>query len=247
MRGVEVERGSSPVDATGPLTDGGMADELLRLGAATLHEAQLRAGALAPRVRPLEPWMRIAAPAFTVRCAPGDNLALHVAVAVAPRGSVLVADAGGCLDVGHWGDILTDAAIARGLAGLIIDGAVRDVDAIVALRFPVFASGICMGGPGKDRGGDVGSAMTCAGVSIASGDWLVGDRDGVVAISADRLAATVAAARGRAAREADIRTGLCAGKTTLELLALDPSPVRGHDLHHNRVAEGTHISPGGAP
>ncbi len=109
------------------------------LGAATLGES----GALPMpgRIRPVWPGASVAAPAFPVTCTPGDNLAVHVAVAAAPAGAVLVVDVGDVPDRGYWGEVLTTAAQARGLAGLVIDGCVRDVAALERLAFPVFSRG----------------------------------------------------------------------------------------------------------
>src|SRR5215203_365560 len=84
--------------------------------------------------------------ASPVRCSPGDNLAIHVAVTRAPGGSVLVADMGGARDFGYWGEVLTTGAEARGIAGLVIDAGVRDCDALASHRFPVFSTGLALTG-----------------------------------------------------------------------------------------------------
>ena len=97
-----------------------------------------------PRMRPAWPGAVLAAPAYPVGCAPGDNLAIHVAVTEAPAGSVLVADVGRVDERGYWGEVLTTAAEARGLLGLVIDGGVRDVGALAAHRFPAFSSTIAL-------------------------------------------------------------------------------------------------------
>ncbi|HWQ09900.1 MAG TPA: RraA family protein, partial [Holophaga sp.] len=118
----------------------------LRLGTATLHEASdLPGSAVDPAIRPIWIGAALAAPAFPVACAPGDNLAIHLALERAPRGSVLVVAADGFV-AGYWGEVLTVAAEAAGLAGLVIDGGVRDTDALARRRFPVFARGISVRG-----------------------------------------------------------------------------------------------------
>ncbi len=108
---------------------------------ATLYEAAGQLGAMVPEIRPLARGMRTAGPACTVACPPGDNLMLHVAVAGAIPGEVLVAQ---CHDftVGVWGEVLMTAARARGIAGLILDGAVRDVAALERSGFPVFCRAV---------------------------------------------------------------------------------------------------------
>ena len=95
---------------------------------------------MGPRVRAAWPGARLAAPAFTVQCAPADNLAIHVGVVSAPAGSALVVQVDGVPERGYWGEVLATAAEARGLAGLVIDAGVRDVDALERHTFPVFSS-----------------------------------------------------------------------------------------------------------
>src|SRR5580692_12598328 len=117
-----------------------------------------------------------------VGCTPGDNLAVHVAVTTAPRGSVLVVDVGRVIDRGYWGEVLTTGAEAAGLAGLVIDGGVRDVAALQAHSFPVFSSTIALTGATKDQRGTVGVPVRVGGVTVSLGDWVVGDVDGVAVI-----------------------------------------------------------------
>jgi len=128
---------------------------LAELGAATLGETGGRG--MPPRIRPAWRGATVAAPAYPVRCTPGDNLAIHVAVTRAPAGSVLVVDVGHVPDRGYWGEVLTTGALARGLTGLVIDGGVRDVGALEKLGFPAFSSTIALPGATKrarGRGGD---------------------------------------------------------------------------------------------
>ena len=111
------------VPAAGPV-DNATTEALLALGAATLGESG--GMPMRPRMHAVWPGARLAAPAFPVRCSPGDNLAVHVAVATAPAGRVLVVDVGNAEERGYWGEVLTTGAEARHLAGLVIDGGVRD-------------------------------------------------------------------------------------------------------------------------
>ena len=189
------------------------------LGAATLGESG--AAALAPRVKPVWPGAIVVGPAFAVVCAPGDNLAVHVAVAEAPAGSVLCVEVEGQPQLGWWGEVLTTGAQARGIAGLVIDACVRDVEALERLRFPVFSIGIALPGAQKKGPGRIGASARVGDVEIATGDVIVGDRDGVVAIPAARLDAVQAAGDARAAKEADYFDALRAGMTTVDLLDLD--------------------------
>jgi 4-hydroxy-4-methyl-2-oxoglutarate aldolase len=202
-----------------------VAAELVALGAATLGESGART--LPPRLKPVWPGARLAAPAFPVACTPGDNLAIHVGVAQAPAGSVLVVDVGAVADRGYWGEVLTTAAEARSVAGLVIDGGVRDVDALESHRFPVFSSTVALPGATKQQRGSVGLPVVVAGVPVRLGDWVVGDVDGVVIVPGPELGSVLEAGRTRAAKEQGFFEALRAGATTVELLGLDTSAVAG--------------------
>jgi 4-hydroxy-4-methyl-2-oxoglutarate aldolase len=197
------------------------------LGAATLGES----GALTfpPRIRPVWPGATLAAPAYPVRCTPGDNLAVHVAVTRAPAGAVLVVDVGEVAERGYWGEVLTTGAQARGLAGLVIDGGVRDVAALERLGFPVFSSTVALRGATKVSRGSVGLTTVVAGVTVAPGDWVVGDVDGVVVVPGGSLEDVMAAARRRSAGETDTFAALREGGTTVDLFHLDPALIEDGD------------------
>jgi len=199
------------------------AADLLELGAATLGESG--AQPMRARLRPVWPGARLVAPAFPVSCTPGDNLALHVGVAHAPAGSVLVVDVGTERERGYWGEVLTTAAEARSVAGLVIDGCVRDTEALAAHRFPVFSTGVALPGATKELPGRVGRSAAVGGVEVRAGDWIVGDSDGVVVVAVAALGDVLAAGRGRAEKEARFFTELRGGATTLNLLGLDADLV----------------------
>ncbi|MBA2326032.1 MAG: dimethylmenaquinone methyltransferase [Actinobacteria bacterium] len=198
---------------------------LLALGAATLGESgghPMRA-----RIAPAWPGARVAGPAFPARCTPGDNLAIHVAVARAPAGSVVVVDVGIERELGYFGEVLTTAAEARGLIGLVIDGGVRDVAALEAHHFPVFATGVALKGATKTLPGAIGTQVEVGDVPVHPGDWIVGDADGVTVVPRDRLEDVLTAGRARADNEARLFGELQRGATTIDLLGLDPSPIEG--------------------
>jgi 4-hydroxy-4-methyl-2-oxoglutarate aldolase len=198
-------------------------DGLLRLGAATLGESGGRP--LAPRLRPVWSRAALAAPAYAVVCAAGDNLAIHAAVAAAPAGSALCVQVEGQRELGWWGEVLTTGAQARGLAGLVIDACVRDVEALERLQFPVFSTGIALPGAQKVGPGRIGGDAVVGDVTISTCDVVVGDRDGVVSIPANALDAVRAAGEARAAKEQEYFAQLRAGSTTVELLGLDTSSI----------------------
>lgn len=188
---------------------------------ATLLEAAERDIALDPALRPLWPGARLAGPAYTVQGVQGDNLALHNAIAAAPPGHVLVADVGGGA-FGHWGEVLAVAARVRGLLGLVIDGAVRDSAEQARMGFPVFSRGIAIRGTAKRHPGVLGKPVRVGGVVVHTGDLVVGDADGLVAVPADQRQLVLDAADRRVDHEARIMSELATGRTTIELLGLDP-------------------------
>ncbi len=200
-------------------------ETLLALGAATLGES----GAHRMRSRVSAAWAgaRLAAPAFTARCTPGDNLAIHVALTRAPRGSALVVDVGAEREFGYWGEVLTTMAEARGVAGLVIDGGVRDLDALEAHAFPVFSAGVELRGASKKSPGEIGVTAEAGDVQVQTGDWIVADADGVVVVPADDLDDVLVAGHARAEKERRLFEQLRAGATTIDLLGLDPSPITG--------------------
>ena len=193
------------------------------LDPATLYEAAGRSGMVDPAIRPAWHGARVCGPAFTVACPPGDNLMLHVAVAQAEPGVVIVATADGYVMAGAWGEILTEAARARGVSGLVIDGAVRDIDAIEALRFPVFGRGVAIGSCTKEKTGMLHEPVQLGGITVRSGDLVFGNADGVVIVEQDRIEEVYKAAISRRTKESEIIRLLREGRTTMELLGLrDP-------------------------
>lgn len=198
----------------------GVIDAARTIAAATLYEAAGQCGALDPEVRQMAPGLNVCGPAFTIRCQSGDNLTLHAAVAHAQAGDVLVADVGDFTDAGHWGEILTVAATSRRIAGLVINGGVRDVAALAPQRFPVFARGISMKATTKRIRGLINHPVICGGVEIQPGDLIVGDEDGVVAVARTEAMDVIAVARDRETREAGMMERLRQGELTLDLLEL---------------------------
>jgi 4-hydroxy-4-methyl-2-oxoglutarate aldolase len=194
-------------------------EELLRLGSATVYEASGADGGLDPGIGPAWPGARVCGPALPVACSPGDNLAIHRALEVAEPGVVLVVDARGHL-AGYWGEVLAVAAQARRVAGLLIDGGVRDTDALERLAFPAFARGRSIHRTVKHEPGRVGEPVVVGGVLVRAGDVVVADADGVVVVRAERLAEVLDASLARVAKEERIMERLRGGELTLDLLGL---------------------------
>jgi 4-hydroxy-4-methyl-2-oxoglutarate aldolase len=196
-----------------------IAAELLEHGTSTLSEASGLPCALDYNIRPVWLGAKIAGPAYPLRCAPGDNLAIHIALDNVPPGHVLVIDASGFV-AGYWGEVLTVAAAAKKIVGLVIDGGVRDIDALERHKFPVFSRGVAMRGTVKHHAPSVGEAIIIGGVMISPGDLIVADRDGVMSLPQGDVARTLEAARKRTEKEAAIMKRLIAGETTLDILGL---------------------------
>lgn len=188
---------------------------------ATLHEASGREGAMVHTIKSIAPGMRLCGPARTVWCQAADNLAIHRAVADAKPGEVLVIDAGGYREAGHWGEVLTAAAQGKGIAGVVIDGGVRDVWSVAKRGFPVFARGISIKAAVKEFPGKVNEPVVCGGVLVHPGDIVVGDEDGVVIIAREKAEEVLRQALVREDREAKLMRVLEEGEqTTLDLLGL---------------------------
>ena len=194
--------------------------QLAEFDAATLYEAAGQRGMVDPAIKPMWLGAKVCGPALTVSCPPRDNLMLHHAVAVAAPGNVLVATAEGYQYAGAWGEVLSVAAQARGIAGLVIDGAVRDIEAMAERSFPVFSRGLAIGACKKEKIGTLQEPIDVGGVTVRSGDIVVGTADGVVILDIGSIEQVLRDAIARREREAGIFRELQAGKTTIEILNL---------------------------
>ncbi|GAA2944333.1 RraA family protein [Microbacterium luteolum] len=192
------------------------AQELLRLGSATLYEASRSDCFLAPAFRPAWDGAQLVGRAYPVSAQIGDNLALHHGIEAAADGDVLVVDGGGG-EFGYWGEVMTVAAQARGIRGLVIDGGVRDTAQLAALGFPAFSTSISIRGTIKQWPGAVGATITLRGRVVRRGDVIVADRDGIAVIPAERYDEVLEASRDRAAKEDAYMARLRAGETTLDV------------------------------
>jgi regulator of RNase E activity RraA len=152
-------------------------------------------------IRPLWADMpRISGPAYPVACAPGDNLMLHAAIYRAPKGSVIVVQAGD-LDYAVAGGNVCATAQKNGIVGFVIDGLVRDIAEIRDCRFPVYARGLIPKPGGKYGEGVLNDTVTCGGVIVAPGDWVVADEEGIAVVPAARLVERYEAAMSKDAKD----------------------------------------------
>lgn len=180
--------------------------------AAILCDVAGRRGTLNGRIQPLHPRMKIAGPAFTVEVRPGDNLMIHLAIALAQPGDVIVVDGKGDLSCALVGDLMSTQAAKAGLGGFVIDGAVRDSLELAERDFPVFASGRNPCGPTKNVPGLICTPVSVGNISVQPGDLVVGDSDGVVVIPRQQvnevLKAAAAKVEAEQQRHAEMREGL---------------------------------------
>jgi 4-hydroxy-4-methyl-2-oxoglutarate aldolase len=161
-------------------------------------------------------------PAFTAQGGPGDNLALHRAVAEAAPGDVIVLAVGGERGRAHCGGIVATAARARGVAGLVLDGAIRDRGELEATGFPVFHLGASPLKPAKDGPAELRVPVEIGGVRIEHGDLVAADADGIVIVPLAHAAELLAAAQALEEREREILAQIEGGMTTVEIYGLGP-------------------------
>jgi 4-hydroxy-4-methyl-2-oxoglutarate aldolase len=201
-------------------------DELDGATTGNVCDAQGKTGQMGPAIKPVYGGAKLLGPAYPVRSTGADNLAWHRAIELAPAGSVLVAATGAYVGAGFFGAVMATACRARGIAGLVTDGACRDCDELEAMGFPVFAAGASPGGTAKLDFGDVGVPVECGGVTVRPGDVVFGDRDGVVVVAAEQAEAVFARARATVEREATVREQLSQGLSTMDIFGF-PRPAGG--------------------
>ncbi|GMA65069.1 4-carboxy-4-hydroxy-2-oxoadipate aldolase/oxaloacetate decarboxylase [Alicyclobacillus fastidiosus] len=203
-------------------SDEELLNALSTLPSSTVHEAAGRIGNLPSQIKPVSKTMKLCGFAMTVLSPPGDNLWLHRAIYQATPGDILVVDVGTAYEYGYWGEIMTKAAIERGIGGLVINGCVRDLDRLVELDFPIFARGICINGTGKDDQAQsvVNSPARIGDVIVFPGDLVLGDSDGVVVIPRKQVSRVAELAKAREEKELKVMLELRQGKSTLEIYNL---------------------------
>lgn len=164
-----------------------LASRLIRLRTAVLSDSLGKTGAMDHEMRCFSARFAMAGPATTVRIQTADILMVGKALSVTPKGHVLVIDGQGELNTALWGATTTLCARRNGLAGVVIDGAIRDVALVRRDRFPVFARAVVPNAGGAEYSGEINVAVQCGGVVVNPGDWVVGDEDGVVVIPSGRM------------------------------------------------------------
>lgn len=199
---------------------------------ANISDCMARMTAAGPRLRPFHKAGRMAGAAITVKTRPGDNLMIHKALAMAQPGDVIVVDAGGDLSNALIGELMTTTAISRGIAGFVINGAMRDLDVIGAGTFPVYAAGVTHRGPYKDGPGEVNVPIAIDGMVVHPGDLMLGDADGVLCVPFEHAERILVAARAKVTAEVKTLQDIAAGQLdmgwiddALRRLGCDPQPA----------------------
>ncbi|HUN48674.1 MAG TPA: RraA family protein [Stellaceae bacterium] len=182
------------------------------LPAANISDVMARMSASGPRIRPMHGGGVMAGPAFTVKTRPGDNLMVHKAIDIADPGDVIVVDAGGDLTTAIIGEIMATHAELRGIAGIVINGAIRDSTTLAAGKFPVYAAGITHRGPYKDGPGEINVPVAIDGMVIEPGDLVYGDADGLICVPFDQVDAICRDAKAKQASEEKTLAGMRTGK-----------------------------------
>jgi regulator of RNase E activity RraA len=179
--------------------------------AGNVSDAMDRLGAMEAVIKPLDPASMVCGPALTVRTRPGDNLMVWKALDIAQSGDVLVIATYGFLTTSTLGENVVKVAAAKGLAGIVTDGACRDAAGIRATGLPVFCAGLVPSSPSKDGPGEIGGPVSCGGVAVHSGDLVIGDEDGVVVVLYGDLEAVANRLAAIEAKEAAMKTAIESG------------------------------------
>jgi 4-hydroxy-4-methyl-2-oxoglutarate aldolase len=191
--------------------------ELAALGSATVYEAGGRRGYVDLDLIQILAGSRVAGPARTVKCGQDDNLMVHAAMAQVQTGEVLVLTMPEPRPVGIVGDLLATQAKAHGVAGILIDAAVRDIDTLAELGLPIWARWVRVKGATKDIPGTIGEPVQVGGAIIRQGDIVVMDADGAAVVEAERVDDVLEASRRREDKERVKRIKLQAGELSYDL------------------------------
>jgi 4-hydroxy-4-methyl-2-oxoglutarate aldolase len=197
--------------------DPALVKQLDEFSSAAIHEAQGRLGALSSTIKPVDHTMSLCGPAFTVVCAPRDNIMLQVAISYAQPGDVIVVSAGEYAEAGSFGDVLANACVARELGGLITDTGVRDTAELRELGFPVFSHSVCIKGTVKETIGPMCEPILIGGELVRPGDIMRADADGVVVVRREDAADAIDKGRRRIDAEAGYIAAYHAGQTPIQV------------------------------
>jgi 3-hexulose-6-phosphate synthase/6-phospho-3-hexuloisomerase len=190
----------------------------MKVSTPNISDAMQRRGEMRG-IRPVTPGAKMAGRAFTVRTYPGDWAKPVEAIDQAPPGSVIVIDASGG-EKAVWGELATWSCVVKGIKGVVIDGAIRDVDEIRALGFPAFARHVSPTAGDPKGFGELNVEVTCGGVKVRPGDWVVGDDNGVVVVPSELAVEVANRALDVLEKENRVREEIRRGSTLSQVLRL---------------------------
>lgn len=206
---------------TSSVTPSATAELVQRLGqfaTATISDAQKSLGIMRPTIKAMAPGMRLVGPAHTVKCYPGSIITVHKALLEARPGEVLVVDGEGDDRGALFGELMTLQALRNGLAGIVVDGPIRDHNAVVESGFAVFAASLNPRVGSNRRLGETQIAVQCGGVVVLPGDLILGDDDGVAVVAPEKAASVLDAAEAIKRKEVGYREGMAAGQQLADLI-----------------------------
>jgi 4-hydroxy-4-methyl-2-oxoglutarate aldolase len=200
--------------------DPALVARIAQLSVSDLYEAlpaaERDASLMTPHMRPLQLGIRAAGPAITALCAPRDNLMMHRSLLLAQVGDVLVVS-GGEASGAQWGDLAALYAQRKGLAGVVVDGCIRDADVLAERRYPVWSTSISPAHPDKTGAGSVNVPIRCGGLLVNPGDVVCADGDGVLVVRRQYLAGAIEKAEVRVCHEGEAAAAIEAGKSLFEM------------------------------
>jgi regulator of RNase E activity RraA len=176
-----------------------------------IADSMSRLGAMDSGIRALWRSPRVIGSALTVWCHAGDNLMIHKAISLAQPNDILVVNTQGVISSAPFGELLATSALNAGIRAVIVDGAVRDAEALETMKLPVYSRAICPGGCNRDGGGEIGTVIACGNVAVRPGDVIVADRDGVVVVPLEDAGEVAIASLRKADSETKRMTEIKAG------------------------------------
>lgn len=196
--------------------------KFLSIPTASIAFGQNDNGIVDPEIKAMWKPMKLIGTALTVDSIPGDNLAVHLVISNAPKGSVIVLDAKYHKENACVGDIIIRNCIKRELAGFVTNGVMRDLNDCRELGLPIYATGVCMRGPTKkDNEAIIGKPIIFGGVSIENGDYIIGDDDGLVVVKKDKCEIVLEKAIEKENKEKETIKRINNGENTKDIFNLN--------------------------
>ncbi|MDN6640301.1 MAG: RraA family protein [Tetragenococcus sp.] len=189
-------------------------DKLRGYGTPPLSDGLRKFNTLDSAIKPVTSGVALAGPAITVKLRPADNLMLHKAIDLAQEGDIIIVDTGGTTDYSILGDLMSSSAFKKNIGGIVIDGAIRDIDELIEKQYPVFAKAISPSVGDKDGPGEINYPISCGGIVVMPGDYIVGDQNGVVVIPPELADEIIEGTEQKLAYEENRRLEIENGKIT---------------------------------